>query len=65
TDPAPSRFGSAGKVRGISERFFTILLGERYRHLLFGHYRAIFKTSGDRVIVLRVLHGPGCSILSY
>ncbi|MGY6215320.1 type I-G CRISPR-associated protein Csb2, partial [Methylolobus aquaticus] len=25
-DPAPSRFGSAGKVRGISERFFTILL---------------------------------------
>ena len=33
------------------------LLGERYRQLLFGHYRAIFKIAGDRVIVLRVLHG--------
>lgn len=33
------------------------LLSERYRHLLFGHYRAIFKIAGDRVIVMRVLHG--------
>ncbi|MGH8605051.1 MAG: type II toxin-antitoxin system RelE/ParE family toxin [Gammaproteobacteria bacterium] len=33
------------------------LLGTRYRHLLFGHYRAIFKIAGDRVIVMRVLHG--------
>lgn len=33
------------------------LRGERYRHLLFGHYRAIFKIAGDRVIVLRVVHG--------
>lgn len=33
------------------------LLGARYRHLLFGHYRAIFKIAGDRVIVMRVLHG--------
>lgn len=33
------------------------LLGERYRHLLFGQYRAIFKIAGNRVIVMRVLHG--------
>ncbi len=33
------------------------LLGTAYRHLLMGSYRAIFKISGDRVIVLRVLHG--------
>jgi len=32
-------------------------LGTAYRHLLFGNYRSIFKISGDRVIVLRVLHG--------
>ncbi len=33
------------------------LLGERYRHLLIGPYRAILKIAGDRVIVMRVLHG--------
>jgi plasmid stabilization system protein ParE len=33
------------------------LLGAAYRHLLFGQYRAIFKIAGDRVIVMRVLHG--------
>jgi toxin ParE1/3/4 len=33
------------------------LLGERYRHLLFGQYRAIFMIAGDRVIVMRVPHG--------
>lgn len=33
------------------------LLGAAYRHLLFGQYRAIFKITGDRVIVMRVLHG--------
>jgi plasmid stabilization system protein ParE len=33
------------------------LLGERYRHLLFGQYRGIFKIVGNRVIVMRVLHG--------
>lgn len=32
------------------------LLGARYRHLLLGHYRAIFKIAEDRVIVMRVLH---------
>jgi len=32
-------------------------MGERYRHLLFGHYRAVFRIAGDRVIVMRVLHG--------
>ncbi len=33
------------------------VLGSAYRHLLFGNYRSIFKISGDRVIILRVLHG--------
>lgn len=33
------------------------LRGERYRHLRLDHYRAIFKIAGERVIVLRVLHG--------
>ena len=33
------------------------VLGTTYRHLLFGNYRSIFKISGDRVLILRVLHG--------
>ncbi|MBI2985788.1 MAG: type II toxin-antitoxin system RelE/ParE family toxin [Deltaproteobacteria bacterium] len=33
------------------------LLGTRYRHLLFGEYRTIFRVSGKRVYVLRVIHG--------
>ncbi len=33
------------------------LLGTAYRHLLFSQYRAIFKIIGERVIVMRVLHG--------
>lgn len=33
------------------------LLGAAYRHLLFGQYRAIFRMTGDCVIVMRVLHG--------
>jgi plasmid stabilization system protein ParE len=33
------------------------LLGTTYRHLLYGHYRTIFKIVGSRVIILRVLHG--------
>ena len=27
-----------------------------YRHLIIGHYRAIFRIEGDKVIVLRVPH---------
>ena len=33
------------------------LLGTAYRHLLFGNYRTIFKISGARVIILRIIHG--------
>lgn len=33
------------------------LLGTAYRHLLFGNYRTIFKVIGDRVIILRIIHG--------
>ena len=28
-----------------------------YRHLLHGNYRTIFKIVGDKVIILRILHG--------
>ena len=33
------------------------LLGTKYRHLLYGSYRTIFRISEDSVYVLRVLHG--------
>ena len=33
------------------------LLGTAYRHLVYGNYRTIFKITGSRVIILRVLHG--------
>lgn len=33
------------------------LLGSRYRHLLHGHYRTIFRVHGRTVYVLRVIHG--------
>lgn len=33
------------------------LLGTRYRHLIHGNYRTIYKISGKTVIVLRVIHG--------
>jgi len=33
------------------------LLGTAYRHLVYGNYRTIFKITGHRVIILRVLHG--------
>lgn len=33
------------------------LLGTSYRHLVYGNYRTIFKITGNRVIILRVLHG--------
>ncbi|MBF0328337.1 MAG: type II toxin-antitoxin system RelE/ParE family toxin [Nitrospirae bacterium] len=33
------------------------LLGTAYRHLISGNYRTIFKITGNRVIILRVLHG--------
>jgi toxin ParE1/3/4 len=33
------------------------ILGTRYRHLIHGNYRTIYKISGKVVIVLRVVHG--------
>ena len=33
------------------------ILGTRYRHLIHGNYRTIFKIAGNLVIVLRVIHG--------
>lgn len=32
------------------------LLGTAYRHLLYGNYRIIFRISGSKVIILRVVH---------
>ena len=31
-------------------------LGIEYRHILYGHYRTIFRIESSRVIVLRVIH---------
>jgi len=33
------------------------ILGTRYRHLLHGNYRCVFRTAGKTVFVLRVIHG--------
>ena len=33
------------------------LLGARYRHLLYGKYRTVFRVSGKTVYVVRVIHG--------
>ncbi len=33
------------------------ILGTRYRHLIYGNYRTIYKITGKVVIVLRVIHG--------
>ena len=32
------------------------ILGTRYRHLVYGHYRTVFRIEGKIVIVMRVLH---------
>ena len=32
-------------------------LGVEYRHILYGHYRTIFRVEAPRVIILRVIHG--------
>ncbi|WP_366518458.1 type II toxin-antitoxin system RelE/ParE family toxin [Methanocalculus alkaliphilus] len=32
------------------------LLGTAYRHLLYSNYRIIFRVSGSKVIILRVVH---------
>ena len=33
------------------------LLGARYRHLIYGKYRTVFRVSGKTVYVVRVIHG--------
>lgn len=33
------------------------ILGTAYRHLVFGAYRTIYRITGERVIILRVVHG--------
>ncbi len=35
----------------------NILLGTRYRHLIHGKYRIIFKVYDQTVTILRVIHG--------
>lgn len=32
-------------------------LGTRYRHLLYGSYRSVFRLRGKTVYVLRIIHG--------
>jgi plasmid stabilization system protein ParE len=31
-------------------------LGIEYRHILYGHYRTVFRIESSRVIILRVIH---------
>ena len=33
------------------------ILGARYRHLIYGKYRTVFRLAGKTVYVLRVIHG--------
>jgi plasmid stabilization system protein ParE len=33
------------------------ILGTSCRHLIYGHYRTIFRVSGQTVIILRIIHG--------
>jgi plasmid stabilization system protein ParE len=33
------------------------ILGTRYRHLLYGKYRTVFRVAGRTVYVLRIVHG--------
>jgi plasmid stabilization system protein ParE len=33
------------------------ILGTRYRHLLYGDYRTVFRIAGRTVYVLRIIHG--------
>lgn len=32
-------------------------LGVEYRHIIYGHYRTVFKVNHSRVIIMRVIHG--------
>jgi plasmid stabilization system protein ParE len=39
------------------------MMHSRYRHLVFGKYRAIFRISGKTVFVVRVIHGARLLVL--
>jgi len=51
----------AGKLESFPEHCPLILeneqLGTRYRHLIYGSYRTIFRITDKTVFVLRVIHG--------
>ena len=32
-------------------------LGVEYHHIIYGHYRTIFKIENSRIIIMRVIHG--------
>ena len=32
-------------------------LGVEYRHIIYGHYRTIFRVESSQVIILRIIHG--------
>lgn len=32
-------------------------IGREYRHLIYGNYRTIFRIQGQKVIIMRVIHG--------
>ncbi len=32
-------------------------LSEKYRHLIYGNYKTIFRIDGSRVIIMRIIHG--------
>ena len=32
-------------------------LGVEYRHIIYGHYRTIFRVESSKVIILRIIHG--------
>jgi plasmid stabilization system protein ParE len=66
-DPAAARKWASAIVRQIhSPRSLPLRghvipeaarLGVAYRHLIFGRYRTIYRIDGDRVFVVRVVHG--------
>lgn len=34
----------------------SLELGVEYRHIIYGHYRTVFKVDHSRVIIMRVIH---------
>ena len=48
-------------LKTMPERCPTIpeneLLGTKFRHLIIGNYRVIFSIRGDKIVILRIIHG--------